>query len=205
MHPYATDSTERTIVPLLLAGLAIPSAWALAQLLNWLGWSWLWWADLPSVLGFYGLYHWFFDAYLWRWNIARRTGLVKVPDLNGDWTAALVSTFKGTHIDATLRIHQRWRSLVVHFTGEHSRSSSRVAAILVNNPDEYVLMYEFLNTPSPTALDTMHMHRGTVEVRFQRQDYELVGDGEYYSGRDRENQGTMHIERTRPSAEGNGA
>jgi hypothetical protein len=196
MHPYATDSSERKSIPFLLASLAIISAWLLPRLLMRMTISVPWWIDAPSVMGFYGLFHFGFDRWAWRWPIFRTMGLVRVLDLSGYWTASIVSSYRSGEVVGKVRIRQNWRSISISLATPQSRSSSRVASLLVDDPNECVLHYEYLNTPRHSAADTMHMHRGSAEIRLQRNNGELIGEGEYFSGRDRANHGTIHLERS---------
>ena len=71
-----------------------------------------------------------------------------------------------------------------------------VASLLTDDPNEFVLNYEFLNAPKQgAAVDSMHMHRGSAEIRFPKDGAIVKGDGEYYSGRDRSNQGALIFRR----------
>ena len=151
--------------------------------------------DAPSVMGFYGLLHTAFDRWLWKWSPLRAIGLVRVPDLGGAWMFRIHSTYRTTEVDAHVTVHQRWRTIQIRLETAESRSSSEIASILIDDPNEFVLNYEFLNTPRQGAVATMHMHRGSAELRFPKNSTSLAGDGEYYSGRDRDNQGTMRAER----------
>ena len=197
MHPYATDSAERTKVPLGLALLSILLAWVIQNLLVAVDLTVPWWiVGPPSVMGFYGLLHVAFDRWAWRWRLWRVLGVVKVPDLKGEWAVTLISSFalSATPKNARVRIRQTWRSMLIRLDTDQSRSSSIISSMLTVDPNEFVLHYEYLNTPRVDATPTRHAHRGSVEVRFDR-DFLSVGDGEYYSGRDRVNQGTLHFAR----------
>ena len=200
MHPYATDSPERRVVPLLLAAMAILAAWTLPSVLAWLGLSVPWWIDAPSVVGFYTFLHGVFNRWAWKWRPLRWVGLVRVPDLGGEWECRLVSSFKkNTEVDARVTIHQTWQGLQVRLETPQSRSVSRLGSIMIEDPSEFLLNYEFLNTPKQgSAVGTMHAHRGSVEIRFPRRGKIDGGSGEYYNGRDRENQGQFLIRRGLP-------
>jgi len=73
MHGYSTDSSERRIVPLLLALLAIALAWATSKFLaaahlsSHVG-------GRPFSLAFYGALYALFDRYLWRNSFVRKLG-----------------------------------------------------------------------------------------------------------------------------------
>jgi hypothetical protein len=64
MHGYSIDSSERKIVPLLLALLAIALAWASSKFLAIAHLAVPWWLDAPSSLAFYGALYGLFDRYL---------------------------------------------------------------------------------------------------------------------------------------------
>lgn len=194
LHPYATDSAERRFVPFILAVSAILAAWLLPQLLGRLGIPMPWWVDAPSVMAFYGAFHAAFDRWVWRWTWLRRIGLIAVPDLGGSW-CFLISSSHGTSIEAAVGIYQTWRGIRIKLETEQSRSSSLIASVLTAEPDEFVLSYEYCNTPKQGAVETMHAHRGSAEVRFPKDKWITSGAGEYYSGRDRANQGGISVER----------
>ena len=63
---------------------------------------------------------------------------------------------------------------------------------MVVTEDECIVIYDYLNEPNQDAVDTMHIHRGTGRLL-------LIDDrleGDYYTGRDRRNTGTIRLQRT---------
>lgn len=196
MHPYATDSDERKKVPLYLGVTATIGAWVLPKLLLWMHLTVPWWFEAPSVMGMYMALHGAFDAWLWRWG-GRRLGCIRVPDLNGEWLFEVRSSFQPTvPVSARVTIHQNWRGMSIRLKTDQSSSASVIAALLTNDPNEFVLSYEFVNTPRQGAPATMHVHRGSAEIRFPKGNVTTIeGTGEYYSGRDRQNQGTLEVSR----------
>ena len=194
MHAYTTDSTERKFVPLYIAGASVLAAWVLNRVLGAMQFALPWWIDAPSVIGFYGLLYAIFDKYLWRWRIFRTIGVVKVPDLNGTWNGYVASSFDkhATKYDAILRIVQNCTRISVILETDYSKSSSLIAAIVTEDPGT-VLSYEYLNEPIPNAKHTMHTHRRTARLTMQSNGKAL--EGEYYTGRDRQNFGILRFER----------
>jgi len=95
MHGYSTDSSERRVVPLLLALLAIALAWVTSKSLATAHLSFPWWADAPSSMGFYGVLYILFDRYLWRNSFVHKLGLVRIPNLTGRWRGYLITSFDG--------------------------------------------------------------------------------------------------------------
>jgi len=194
MHAYTTDSTERKFVHLYITGASVLAAWVLNRVLGAMQFALPWWIDAPSVIGFYGLLYAIFDKYLWRWRIFRTIGVVKVPDLNGTWNGYVASSFDkhATKYDAILRIVQNCTRISVILETDYSKSSSLIAAIVTEDPGT-VLSYEYLNEPIPNAKHTMHTHRGTARLTMQSNGKAL--EGEYYTGRDRQNFGILRFER----------
>ena len=196
MHSYATDSNERKIVPLYIAGVSVFAAWGLNRVLGAMQFTVPWWIDAPSVIGFYGLFYAIFNRYLWRWRILHAIGVLKIPDLNGTWNGYIASSFDEhtKRHDATLTISQNWTQTSIILEANYSKSSSVIAAIIIENPNSIVLSYEYLNEPTPDAKDTMHTHRGTARLTIQSN--RKVLEGEYYTGRDRLNFGILNFKRT---------
>jgi hypothetical protein len=196
MHSYTTDSSGKKFVPLYIAALSVLAAWILNRVLGTMQFTFPWWIGAPSVIGFYGVLYAIFDKRLWRWRILRTIGAVKVPVLNGIWNGCVVSSFDehATKYDATLKISQNWTQISVILKTNYSKSSSLIAAIVTEDPGGTVLSYEYLNEPMPNAKNTMHTHRGTARLTMQSNGKAL--EGEYYTGRDRQNFGILRFERT---------
>ncbi len=195
MHPYATESNERKYVPLFIAAISLLAAWGLNKTLSILQIVSPWWFDAPSVIGFYGLFYNIFDRWLWRMPILRQIGLVNLPDLNGTWNGYVVSSFDGhgTRHGAHIEILQSWTKISIILRTENSKSHSLIATIITKNPGGIVLSYEYLNEPKANAKETMHPHRGTTWLTLVKSGE--MFDGEYYTGRDRLNYGSLHFER----------
>src|SRR5207249_2539262 len=156
-----------------------------------------WWIELPSVLAFYGMGYELVDRSIWKWQLPRRVGLLKLPNLSGTWEGYVTSTFD-SHADkhaATIEVRQTWTRIVVTLRTDHSESHSLAATLLVDQAFGPLLSYEYLNEPKPNALAAMQTHRGTARLRLESGNEMDVLDGEYYAGRGRENQGIMHFER----------
>jgi hypothetical protein len=191
MHPYATDSEERKQIAFYIAALSIFLAWGLSRIVSLNKPGFMWWIDAPSTIGIYGLLYYLFDRHLWRWKIWRRLGIVKVPDLNGDWSGHVCSSFDDYNkiSDATLKISQHWTHISIVLESERSGSKSQIAAILTKDLNIAILSYEYMNEPLPDAEDTMHMHRGTA--RLVLKDNGNLLEGDYYTGKGRETFGRL--------------
>jgi SMODS-associating 2TM, beta-strand rich effector domain len=115
-------------------------------------------------MGFYGLFHTVSDRWIWRNPILRGVGLIKTPDLNGIWKGCLRSSIDqyGVEHQASLKIMQTWSQITVILETEQSRSHSLAASILIVNPADISLSYEYLNEPRSSALTTMNPPRRTA-------------------------------------------
>lgn len=195
MHPYATDSNERKLVLFLLAVVSVLSAWFLKRVLGVLEFTIPWWLDAPSVVGFYGMFYIIFDKYLWKMDILRRIGLVKIPDLHGTWEGYITSSFNANaaKYDGTIKICQNWERININMRTQDSKSHSLTAAILTENQNAIIISYEYLNEPMHNAKTTMHAHRGTARLMLASDNQTF--EGEYYTGRDRQNFGFLSFSR----------
>ncbi|MCB0359828.1 MAG: hypothetical protein KDD44_09335 [Bdellovibrionales bacterium] len=192
LHPYATDSIERSRVPLLMIVLCIPMAWFLRT--GFAEWhiELPWWADAPSVLGFYGVLYFLFDRYLWRLPVFRHVGLREVPDLNGTWQGTLTPSGRGPR-DVTLEIRQTWTMISIRLRTKHSSSQSLIATVLLAGKFDDVLSYQYLNEPREGQAISMQTHRGTAWLTLSPA--EDVLEGEYSTGRDQKNFGRIEVRR----------
>lgn len=191
MHPYATDSDERKIVPLYLAVLALVCAIGLSRLLDLIHWPG--WIDTPATMGMYGLLYEAFRRWCWRIPILHTLRVVKVPILAGRWSGHVATSYdelNGQH-PVEVEIVQDWTQMLVKLKAHHSASVSLVGSIFVGS--EIVLTYDYRNEPTPGATNTMHTHRGSATLRLNRETGVLEGD--YFSGRDRLNYGAISLTR----------
>ncbi|HVB85835.1 MAG TPA: hypothetical protein VNK23_04110 [Candidatus Dormibacteraeota bacterium] len=196
MHPYSTNSEERTTLPFVLAVISIGLAWLLSSII---GKAHLpFWLEVPGTFTLYSILLWAFRSYWWKWRWLHRVGIIKVPDISGDWSGYVTSSFDrlAQHHPVQVRIRQNWTHLMVQLSADQSWSDSIVASIAVG--EETVVSYQYTNRPKPGAKDTMHAHMGTASLKLSDDHSEL--SGEYYSGRDRANQGITVLTNNRDYA-----
>ena len=197
MHAYATDSGERRLIPGVLVVLSVIVAYGFGAIVTALSIEIPWWLDAPSVLGFYGLFYFAFNEYVWRWPLLRRVRLINLPDLNGTWTGILTSSFdKHTEQHSvTVEVSQTWRQMAVRLETRGSVSCSESAALRTQQTCRHTLSYEYFNEPKAPSASTMHAHRGTARLTMDEAGNRNVLEGEYYTGRDRQMYGTLRLER----------
>jgi len=201
-HAYSTSSKEHRRVPFFLAAAAIASAFVLGRLLDHYKITFEWWFSPPiDAMAFYGFFFWLFDHWIWKWSLLHRIRIVCTPVLNGQWTGHVESSHHDSIteglVDIDVDIEQTWTEMLITASTTQSTSHSLWAAIVTTEP--CTLSYEYINDPRPDTPPTMHIHRGTARLAIDRRTEELKGD--YYSGRDRENTGSISLCRRKESRE----
>lgn len=193
MHSYSLDTKERKNILLILAVASVFIAFFLSKALIHYQITLSWWVESPSILFFYGLLFSIFDN--WGWKLFSKIGFISTPDLNGIWKGVLKTSFDGhtSETEASLNIFQRWTGIKIILTTPQSRSCSETASFVLETPEGKYLCYQYLNEPKSEATQTMSMHRGTARLLFDEKEKTLIG--EYYSGRDRQNFGSLSFKR----------
>jgi len=200
-HTYSTDSAERRFIPLFIAAAAVGAAFLAFHVVDTYQIRLPWWASPPiDTMAFYGLFYWIFDHYIWKWPLIHRLRITQIPDLSGTWRGHVqptetnsVSAGLGSEVEITLTIQQTWAHLLITGRTNLSKSHSLSGSLIVR--DECSISYEYLNEPSAPAPATMHAHRGTAMLLIDKTRTKL--EGEYYSGRDRQNIGTIRLTQVR--------
>jgi len=192
MHPYSTNSEERSQIPFYVGGVAFLLAWLIASILKDVHIPF--WLEVPGTGTLYAVLFAIFRSYMCKWKIFRIVGLVKVSDLEGDWHGHVTSSFDklAEQYPVTVRIRQNWTHMAIHLAADGSSSRSVVASLYVAE-DETVLSYQYKNEPNVRATQTMHAHNGTASLHVTDNNSRLTGD--YYSGRDRNNHGQIILKR----------
>ena len=190
MHEYATNVDRKTI-PIALAVVAIVAALGVNALIQ----KWMlqipWWLDAPSLMGFYGILYLSYDKVLWRVRLGP-LALSKIPYVGGVWAGVLTSSHNnGTKINIAFYIDQTWSKIAIRTDTVTSTSYTTMAALYTEEYLDPGLKYEYLSEPGAFAKETMHIHRGTGHLRLSPDGKTVTG--EYYTGRDRRNFGTLEL------------
>ena len=195
MHPYATDSNERKLVPGLIALLGLIAALMLGKLLEYTEFSIPWWFDSPAVIGFYGIFYSIFNKWLWKCKIFRKIGLVNLPNLSGSWKGYVTSSFDeySEKYDTDFTIKQDWNRISIMGKFKMSKSYSISGSILIDDQTGITVSYDYMNEPFTQATKTMAIHRGFNRLSLSPNGKEMSGP--YYSGRGRQNIGEIKLEK----------
>ena len=177
----------------VLAILSVVLAWLFHVGLDAIVFEPPWWLSVPSLAGFYSALYWVFNQFLWKLGLFRKIGIIKIPDLNGEWIGNVESSYDQGNATQQLSIvvSQLWSKIVITLETEHSRSRSVAASLKTNDGPNPELSYLYINEPKSTAPSTMSMHRGTVILILKGS----ILEGDYYTGRGRREIGTIKLQR----------
>jgi len=197
MHPYQVDDKIRQRVFILTAILAVLTARLLSLLVMNLPFAIPWYIEIPSVLGLFGAYIWFYDHVLWKYWPLSKLGWFQIPDLNGKWNVIIKSSYGGfedtTNAIATIR--QTASKICIGLQMEKSSSYSIHSVLTrIDRINPFQLIYHYINQPKADALKTMAIHQGTTWLDIS--DDLKVMEGDYYSGRGRQRFGTIKFTRS---------
>lgn len=154
--------------------------------------------ELPSVPGVYAFLFYVFDRYLWKYPIFKSLGIVVADDLNGKWQGIVKSSYDNFKKDvkAELVIEQTATRIKICGTFDQSKSVSVHENFSRSEIDNKVaLFYFFRNEPKYDAVETMVIHEGSAKLIHDESNDTLTGY--YYSGRDRNNHGTIELKRVK--------
>lgn len=156
--------------------------------------------ELPSIPTVYGLLFYLFDKYLWKHPIFRTLGIVIADDLNGKWEGTIKSSYDKHQkaLKAEMTIEQTATRIKICGVFDQSKSVSVHENFSRSEIDNKVaLFYFFRNEPRYDAVETMAIHEGSAKLIHDEKTDTLTGY--YYSGRDRNNHGTIEVKRIKKS------
>lgn len=192
-HPYATNSDERKTIPFFLALLAVFTTFGLISFSHWIHWEPPSSVDAPGTMAIYGIYYWLFKKFCWKWRWLRTVGIVSTPILEGTWAGTVQTSYaEGAPMHSVEAvIGQDWTDILIRMRTQNSHSRSTSASMTVSE-DETILIYEYISEPNPGALGSLQIHFGTARTIIAD---ENDMEGDYYTGRGRQNIGSLSLRR----------
>lgn len=155
-----------------------------------------WYIETPSIPSIYALLFLSFDKFFWKFRIFKKLGIIIADDLNGTWEGTVKSSYDNfkTDIRAELIIKQTATNIKIRGIFNQSKSVSVHENFGKSEIDNQTALYYFFrNEPQYDAVKTMAIHEGSVKLLYNPIDETLTGY--YYSGRDRNNHGTIEVKR----------
>lgn len=211
MHPYATNSSERTDVIFRLFPfttlVTIMTIWLVGEGAHRVGIDQpIWFQALiggPSAAGSLVWAYRKLDATWWHVRWMRWLLQITIPDIRGRWRVEGLTSYNAEGMQretwhADVLIAQTWSLLSVYLQTAHSSSRSLSGSILVEQEGGLpVLIYVYENSPKSIAPPTMLQHWGICRLVLNQTprgaDYL---EGSYFSDpKARSNFGTMRLDR----------
>jgi hypothetical protein len=194
-YPFATDSMEREILAYYFAAISVAMSYGVYEAVEALHFQVPWWIALPSPMAIYLFLRWLFSNYLWRWSLLRQLGIVKIPNLNGEYRGHLWTSNDGhaARHKCEFTVTQTWVSIAIRGRFTESRSFNMVTGISVEGTDAPRLAYEYWNEPASGAAASMVAHRGTIWLDIISGSGPICLNGEYYTGRGRGTNGRIEL------------
>lgn len=198
MNINSNNYKQFTAFIVVLVGISAAIVYAISYILKLNGTDVPFYIETPSIPGVYAGLFFLFDRFLWKHKIFRGLGIIIADDLNGKWVGIVKSSYDdfSSEIPAELQIEQTATNIKVCGTFNQSKSVSiheNFGRSEIDN--QTALFYFFRNEPKYDAPKGMAIHEGSVKLTYNPADDSLTGY--YYSGRDRNNHGTIEVKRTR--------
>jgi hypothetical protein len=135
---------------------------------------------------------------LWKIYFFRKIFFIHTPIIDGKWSGEICSSYHNhkKKVKGKLVIRQTWNNIEIKLNTKTSESKSEIAGIVQENKNSYILIYQYNNAPEMNATKTMHSHKGTAILNI-KVDLESKMAGQYYSGRDRMNFGSIKFTRNK--------
>lgn len=197
MNINSNNYKQFTVFILILVGISAVVVYVLSYALKSYGIEVPFYIETPSIPAVYAFLFLVFDRFLWKKSkIFKKLGVIIADDLNGRWVGTLKSSYDNfaTDIEAQLIIEQTATRIKICGTFNKSKSVSIHENFGKSEIDNQVaLFYFFRNEPAYDATQTMAMHEGSAKLTYSPENDSLTGY--YYSGRDRNNFGTIEVKR----------
>lgn len=156
----------------------------------------------PSGFTIFGLLFLFFDRYVWCWPFLYRIGLVTIPNLNGSWTAKIVSFTKenplsaqaNIAIQADIAIEQTYSKISIRLKTELSKSFSKMATFEMVDSTCFNLRYEYFTEYMHDAMTGIKRHYGVTALTLESPDHNFLTQkhsATYYTEQVRDSNGKI--------------
>ena len=191
MNPYNPNGSRKVITFLLIISVSL--AGLVHTGLDVVNFELQGLVSITSAVGMYQILYYVFDRFIWKWRLLRKIGLVTVPDLNGQWSGTINSSYKPDAQDYQIDVFitQQWSKILIRLKTEKSHSKSIVASFLTDDPSSPELVYVYDNDPVAMTPESMHSHGGTAKLRITDSGLQ----GQYYTGQGRKTIGDISLKR----------
>lgn len=183
-----------TILILILVGISTLVMYGISAVFEKQGIKIPWYIETPSIPSIYALLFWLFDKHLWKCKFFKKIGLVIADDLNGKWKGVVKSSYDNFKNETPIELDITQSATKIKICGVFNESKSVSVHENFGRSEldnQTALYYFFRNEPRYDAVKTMAIHEGAVKLLYNPQEKTL--SGYYFSGRDRNNHGTIEV------------
>jgi len=196
MHPYSININDKSkvywiIVPLSLICGYVTNECVLKNLEIYQTYSWI--ADIPSSgLAFFAILYQLFNKVIWKW-FSKANFWFETPVICGEYEGELLSSRDNFQqvTPIKIKIKQSLTKLQISLHTTQSTSKSEMAALIVDEPDGPLLIYEFINDHRKIVDPNLTIHRGLTRLTYNKIDKSLIGI--YYTSPERKNYGQIKV------------
>ncbi|MCW8965065.1 MAG: hypothetical protein OQK82_00045 [Candidatus Pacearchaeota archaeon] len=152
----------------------------------------------PSGLAVFGFFFLLFDRFIWQLPWLYTLGIIKIPNLNGQWDAAIVSSATGNEIQAQVYVHQTYSKIRIRLETEKSESLSQMAALEMADPTLFNLRYEYSAEYQRDKNAEILRHYGVASLKLKSRNHEFSSEhsATYYTEQGRDSHGTITVRRS---------
>lgn len=192
MHPYSINNNDKKIAYAISLVLCIVFGWLISKgvesipLLN----NYLWIVDVPSAFVLFGLVFKLIDAFFWRF-FSKYNIFIKTPDMNGIYEGDIISSNDNNKHSVKITIRQTLTDIRIYLKTDITSSKSEIASILIDEEENPILLYEYININTNTIKSALPMHRGLTRLNFNKNEKTLIGD--YFTSPERKNYGKINV------------
>ena len=152
----------------------------------------------PSGLAIFGLLFLLFDNFLWKFSLLYRCGLIRIPNLNGQYNGFMTSAKKIGEIPVKVSIYQSYSKIRIRLETQSklSYSYSIMASFETVDPNSFRFNYEYFSTYTPEQGE-LQTHYGVTRLRLESTNNRFDGEqqGSYYTDRERNSYGKIFIKK----------
>ncbi|MBL1179267.1 hypothetical protein [Pantanalinema sp. GBBB05] len=150
----------------------------------------------PSGLALFGLIFLLFDHFLWKWSLFYKIGVIKIPNLSGQWNGQIISSKQPQQkIPTIVTIYQTYSSIRIRLETQYARSISLMAVFEMVDPACFNLSYEYLSEyRSPQGDISRHYGVARLDLKIDDDRVDREQRGYYYTEKKRDACGEIILE-----------
>jgi len=121
--------------------------------------------------------------------------ILKTPNLNGTYEGELFSSNDDSTHTVKITIKQTLTEIRIFLKTVNTSSKSEIASILLDEDENPILLYEYINLNTSTLKTNLTIHCGLTRLRFIKSDKSLTGD--YFTSPERKNYGEIKVKKVK--------